>query len=581
MKSKELELRRERRDGEILLARGRNEKKKGKEQRRRSKSRAKSKKCYTCNKEGHFRKDCPQNKTKDKSEQGKEESESANYMEGYDSAEVLMVSDFEVQNEWILDSGCSYHMTPNREYLIDFKDIKGSKVLLGNNEACVVQGVDSVRIKAHDGQEKILTEVRYVPQLRRNLISLGELDRSGFSYKSEKGSLKVYKGSLLKLKGVLKNGLYILDGTTIVGETTVVSDAAVKNTEVWHKSLGHVSEGGLNALFRQGLLGEQKLTDLPLCEHCVLSKSTRVKFGKGKHTTGAILEYVHSDLWGPARVATLRGARYFFTLIDDYSRKVWIFLLKQKSEAFSKFKEWKLLIENKTGRKLKCLRTDNGLEFLSNEFKDFCKVEGVERHLIVRMTPQQNGLAERYNQTILERVRCLLSNAKLPKTFWGEAAATACYLINRCPSTAIGLKTPQELWTGKPPDLSNLKVFGCTAFAHVKEGKLDPRAKKCIFLGYPHGVKGYKLWSHEEGKGRCLVSRDVVFNESEMPYSVMMEHDANKESQELQSYEIELEETSENSEPPSIQATDTQNIEAPENTSSSDGSSGSELNNQA
>lgn len=116
------------------------------------------------------------------------------------------------------------------------------------------------------------------------------------------------------------------------------------------------------------------------------------------------------------------------------------------------------------------------------------------RHKTVRGTPQQNGLAERMNRTILERVRCMLTAAKLPKTFWTEAVVTACYLINRCPSSAITFKTPQEMWTGRPADYSSLRIFGIIAYAHLKQDKLSPRALRCVFIGYPEGVKGYKLW---------------------------------------------------------------------------------------
>ena len=115
--------------------------------------------------------------------------------------------------------------------------------------------------------------------------------------------------------------------------------------------------------------------------------------------------------------------------------------MKHKNQAFKCFKQWKLLVENQTGRHVKLLRTNNGLEYLSEEFNEFCKDNGIRRHKTVRLTPQQNGLAERMNRTILERVRCMLSNAKLANSFWGEAVNTACYLINRCPSSAIEFLT--------------------------------------------------------------------------------------------------------------------------------------------
>jgi len=130
------------------------------------------------------------------------------------------------------------------------------------------------------------------------------------------------------------------------------------------------------------------------------------------------------------------------TIIDDFSRKLWVYFLKHKNEAFSTFKEWKLLIENQTGKKIKRLRTDNGLEFCSNEFNDFCKKEGISRHLTIPGTPQQNEVTERMNRAILERVRCMLSHSGLSKSFWAEAASTTCYLINRSPNRSIDCNIP-------------------------------------------------------------------------------------------------------------------------------------------
>uniref|UniRef100_A0A803P579 Integrase catalytic domain-containing protein n=1 Tax=Cannabis sativa TaxID=3483 RepID=A0A803P579_CANSA len=167
-------------------------------------------------------------------------------------------------------------------------------------------------------------------------------------------------------------------------------------------------------------------------------------------------------------------------------------------------------------KKIKKLRTDNGLEFYSEEFTRFCQLERIDRHKTVVKNPQQNGLVERMNRTLLERVRCMLKGAGLDKKFWGEALKTASYLINRCPSTALKFKTPQEYWTGHVPTVEHLKVFGCAAFAHTRQDKLEPRALKCLFLGYPEGVKGYKLWCLEEGYKKCIISRDVVFKEHEM-----------------------------------------------------------------
>jgi transposase InsO family protein len=145
------------------------------------------------------------------------------------------------------------------------------------------------------------------------------------------------------------------------------------------------------------------------------------------------------------------------------------------------------MIEKQTEKKVKLLRTDNGMEFCSNEFNDYYSDESIVRHHTIPYTPQQNGVTERMHRTIILKARCMLSNAGMSRRFWAEAASTANYLINRSPS--IPLDKSIEVWSGTPADYSHLRVFGCTAYAHVDNGKLEPRVVKCIFLGYASGVK--------------------------------------------------------------------------------------------
>ncbi|KAI4340978.1 hypothetical protein MLD38_025761 [Melastoma candidum] len=138
------------------------------------------------------------------------------------------------------------------------------------------------------------------------------------------------------------------------------------------KILGHMSEQGLTILSKKGLLNGAETGKLKFCETCVMGKQRRVKFSSGKHTSMGILEYIHSDLWGPARVKSHGGCSYFVTFIDDYSRKVWVYFLKSKDEVFERFKEWKTMGEKRMGNKVKTLRTDNGLEFCNAPFDEFC-----------------------------------------------------------------------------------------------------------------------------------------------------------------------------------------------------------------
>nr|CAD1827360.1 unnamed protein product [Ananas comosus var. bracteatus] len=267
-------------------------------------------------------------------------------------------------------------------------------------------------------------------------------------------------------------------------------------------------------LSKRGLLCGQNTVSLEFCEHCVFGKQKRVSFTKAVHRTKGTLDYIHLDLWGPASVPSKGGVRYMLTFIYDYSRKVWTFFLLRKSDVFKTFKQWKTFIEKQTGKQIKHLRTDNGLEFCSGEFNEFCKDEGIERHRTVAYTPQQNGVAERMNRTLIEKTRCLLSNAGFGEEFWAEAASIACYLVNRSPSTSIDLKTPKEVWSGHSPSYSDLRIFGCPVYAHVSQEKLKPRSKECKFLGYASGTKGFRLWCPEDKK--IIISRDVKFNETAM-----------------------------------------------------------------
>ncbi|CAM8999126.1 unnamed protein product [Rhodiola kirilowii] len=257
---------------------------------------------------------------------------------------------------------------------------------------------------------------------------------------------------------------------------------------------------------------------MDFCETCVLGKKTAHAFSKSKMVVNERLKYVHSDLWGPAQVQTISGRSYFISFVDHYSRKVWIYLLKSKTEVFDCFKAWKLSVESEIDLKLKCLRTDNGLEYCNKVFDDFCTENGIKRHLTVPGTPQQNGITERMNRTLLERARCMLLSSGLKSSMWGKAVTTTCYLINRSPCSAIDFKLPLEMWLKKKISLDHLRPFGCTAYAKVSDGKLELRAIKSVMLGYPSGVKGYKLLVVQPGGYKVIKSRSVTFNEKAFHY---------------------------------------------------------------
>ncbi|KAG8500185.1 hypothetical protein CXB51_004397 [Gossypium anomalum] len=237
-------------------------------------------------------------------------------------------------------------MSPNRDWFTTYETVSEGVVLMGNNASCKIAGVGTIKVKMFDGVVRTLSEVRHVPELNRNLISLSTLDSKGYRCIAESGVLKISKGSLVVMKGQRKTAkLYVLQGSTVTSDVVVASSSLSDDdiTKLWHMRLGHMSENGMVELSKRGLLDGQEICKLNFCEHCVFGKQKRVRFTIGIHNTKGTLEYIHSDLWGPSRVPS----------------------------------------------------RDNGLEFCSDDFNRLCKSEGIVRHLTVRHSPQQNGIAER------------------------------------------------------------------------------------------------------------------------------------------------------------------------------------------
>src|SRR3954449_3157821 len=207
------------------------------------------------------------------------------------------------------------------------------------------------------------------------------------------------------------------------------------------------------------------------------------------------------------------GYRYFVTLTDDLSRYGYIYLMKHKSETFVKFKEFKNEVENHRNRKIKFLRSDRGGEYLSYEFSTHMKECGIVSQLTPAKTPQRNGVTERRNRTLLDMVRSMMSLTDLPLSFWGYALETAAFTLNRAPSKSVET-TPYELWFGKKPKLSFLKVWGCEAYVKkLQPDKLEPKAEKCVFIGYPKETIGYTFYHRSEGK--IFVAKNGSFLEKE------------------------------------------------------------------
>lgn len=212
---------------------------------------------------------------------------------------------------------------------------------MANNTQCEVKGIGKISIINDDGDVIILKDVRYMPDMSRNLISYGMLEKSGCNYEGGDFKITFYKDGQKVISGKYANGLYYLQGSVTKGEANI-TEMSKSTTEIWHSRLGHMRSKNMKVLTKEGYLPKAEVGELEFCEGCVLGKSHKQSFPTAKHTTKGILEYVHTDLWGsPSTPESLGGCKYFISFIDDYSKKVWVYFLRTKDEAFSTFKEWK------------------------------------------------------------------------------------------------------------------------------------------------------------------------------------------------------------------------------------------------
>ncbi|GKA55115.1 retrotransposon protein, putative, ty1-copia subclass [Tanacetum coccineum] len=228
-----------------------------------------------------------------------------------------------------------------------------------------------------------------------------------------------------------------------------------------------------------------------------------------------LLGLIHTDVYGPFKIMSRQGASYFVTFIDDFSH--YVYLLKHKHEVFETFKVFQKKVENQLGKTVKSLRSDRGGEYMSQEFLDHLKDHGIIAHHTPPYTPQQNGMSERRNKTLLDMVRSMMSQTTLPKSFCDYAIKTAARILNMVPTKKVE-KTPYEEWHGQAPKLSYLKVWGCEALVKrdtlTKPDKLEPRSIKCIFIGYPKEIMRYSFYYPPMNK--VLVAQNAKFLENSL-----------------------------------------------------------------
>ncbi|KFK32108.1 hypothetical protein AALP_AA6G199700 [Arabis alpina] len=409
---------------------------------------------------------------------------------------------------WVVDSGATTHATSQRDLFTTYS------VKMGNDAIAKVAGIGDICLETSTGTRLLLKGVKHVPDIRLNLISTGKLDDEGFYSLFGGGKWKLTRGSMVMARGDKHSFFYWMQAKVSKDIVNVVeNDDAI---ELWHKRLGHMSEKGLSVLSKKEAIPGISGLHLQKCAYCFAGKQHRVSFTSSSPSRKPdILDLVHSDVCSPLKTKSLGGASYFVTFIDDHSRKLWVYTMKTKDYVLGYFKHFVALVERQTGKKLKCIRSDNGGEY-SGPFDAYCREHGIRHQKTPPKTPQLKRLAERMNKTIVERIRCLISESGLAQTFWGEALSSVVHLLNFSPSAPLEGDIPERVWTGKDVSYSHLRVCGCKAFVHIpkdERSKLEMKSRQCVFIGYGLVEFGYRFYDPVTKK--LIRSRDVVFMEDQ------------------------------------------------------------------
>lgn len=358
--------------------------------------------------------------------------------------------------KWIIDSGATNHMISSLDVLHDVHTVKtkqNRKVHLPNGDVTLVTHSGSCTL-TETGE---LHDVLFVPEFHYNLLSISKVTKELNCFVSFYIGFCLFQDlSTGKLKGIGKedDGLYFLVQQQSFSNSRVhdnVKSFAAhddkKNIMLWHRRLTHASIGSIKNLL--GYTVDDCKTVLSDCEICPLAKHTRLPFHNSSIRSTKVFTLLHLDVWGPYNTPTFDGNKFFLTIVDDFSRTVWEFLLKFKSDVLQTLKQFFKMVATQFSTTVKGVRTANGGEFISSSLQDLFQDLRIIHYRTCAHTPQQNGVAERKHMHLLEVARALRFQGHIPLQFWGHCVLTAAYIINRLPSPNLEGKSPYELFFWK------------------------------------------------------------------------------------------------------------------------------------
>ena len=489
--------------------------------------------CHFCHKKGHLVRDCRKKKAADRRHGGRPDKQqpialmamapttAASCSTPTTAVDAVMEpsnSAYPLHHMWIVDSGAGHHITCHADWLVCPKPLSGEQISYGNGSVGTPSRTGYVVLQdsLSSHRKVVLQNVWYDESAQYNLLSVSKAEEAGARFEFRDGNCYVYMGDELLIQGKRHGGVYVISSRAV---TPALSNFTTQpSPELWHRRYGHLGYDNL-ARVTQMVNGISisadafKAAKVEPCEPCLQGKQHRLPFPESSSSaTSQPLELLHTDLCRPLPTQSLGGASYIATFLDDYSGLSVVRLLKHKNDMAETMSNVVTLMENQLGLDVLKIRCDNGGEYINDRVQKWCATKGISYQTTVPYSPQQNGRAERLNRTLMERVRAMLSDAGLPPSLWGEAVYTACFLRNVSPMAGKD-KTPWELFYNTKPNVSSLRAFGCKAYVHVpkeKRNKLSPRSQVGVLVGYPLGVKGYRVYM---GNRRVVTTRDVLFDE--------------------------------------------------------------------
>lgn len=402
---------------------------------------------------------------------------------------------------WVLDSGATIHMTHDRSLFTKFDPKGNGKIRIADGRLIKVEGIGTIKMLIKTKDEPlslILNDVRYVPAVQANLMSVNRLTESNYKILFHKRSAQI------EIRNEFINFANFYGGSYIVNE-----DECPKATlciDEWHRLLAHRNLRDIKHLQSFGL-NFTKCNCTHECEPCKLGKLTEFPYPKASPKPDKVLDIISADVCGPLPVETPEHQRFFLTITDHFSDYTEVKYLKQKSEAKLHIKNFIEFTKNQLNQKPKIFRTDRGTEFLDAELKNYLASEGIEIQHTTPYSPQQNGVAERKNRTLNDAVRTMLISSDLPQTLWAEAMKNAVYTFNRIVRKKKNA-TPIELFFNKKAKATFVE-FGTEVYVMTQKherSKFDPHGKLVKFLSVDDNSKGFRLWN---GK-KIFVDRNVA-----------------------------------------------------------------------